>query len=903
MDSKKRMYYYDQKYILMDDVDESKRFDQNYDEFYNSRDSKSNFYQSNISQNNMKNLMSSGENYNSQNIPIQNSHDQTLPNQVQNSHVDLDNQQNQTSNLLSEALISALKDQYQKTKGYMEHNPEVLLAYVQEYKSFVKKGLKIPYRIYPFLGFSDSDIYFSLKYYFDELMKTKEKMRLTNSSRLIVNKFRTKFSKETLKRLYPFLKDEEAEKQEKNLYHLDKFVERLVYHFFNVRKEFTLANDENALFEFWQTISEEEKEKMALKWSKGENNLYAELMGFFSEDATIMRLCMIFKSICGYWCIHPRPLHDHWVKIPIQEKYLKGLAKFDTDTLYKLMHDKYVKKSTEQKEKELKDKELEKTRELEKTKPDHEKFQRLKKKLKSLAKPKDRWRAGRAMIHLRKTFKYDNILRKMIKIEFQENRRFKYPHEYAVYDSDEERRIIFKNSLEKGIKKENEEEIRNMIEQTKFKDDKQKRDDERDLREILEEDAKLDKYLKKMCIAYWRIRKAEFEGTKETKELPDHFLTKMYHHMVKAHKHSTKRRFPRVVYGGLKKKSRFSNYPKELKYYFKRLMNRMQINKKGEFVFARNDNMSFWAPSLSNQCKIHRNNCPLYCSNNTQNRDILDQRKKNFNHVFNPGTKLEEGERLNVWKRKDSTIKDTKSRIFLLNSEVEHCTFEPKINKKEDDMRLLSSEDIINKRISNKQWVDNMGGNFSKFPILFKEGIVKRANIHFQSGNFTECLRLLETAFELDPIRAKFDAKFKVIYEKRLEEESKKGKKKDDDPFERFGGMDKKKHIEKDIFSNPKNNEVCYQVFCMLKDIDEYKGGLKKEAKKIKEEIKLIKDGKKDKSILENHSKQLLEQSTLIMKSHDSFNKLQTIQKTMHTINFVKDKYFKFFKTLMCPLK
>ena len=73
----------------------------------------------------------------------------------------------------------------------------------------------------------------------------------------------------------------------------------------------------------------EDKEKKNLIWEKGENNLYAELMGFFSEDAVAERLYELFQNICGYKTYDTRPLHDYWVSLKLQDKYLKGLNKLN----------------------------------------------------------------------------------------------------------------------------------------------------------------------------------------------------------------------------------------------------------------------------------------------------------------------------------------------------------------------------------------------------------------------------------------------------------------------------------------------------------------------------------------------------------------------------------------------
>lgn len=73
---------------------------------------------------------------------------------------------------------------------------------------------------------------------------------------------------------------------------------------------------------------------------------------------------------------------------------------------------------------------------LERHKRNKDEYKKLMKRVRDLAKPKDKWSTGRVMLNLKKQFAYDNILNKMIKLEFKENKRFKYPEEYALYDSE-----------------------------------------------------------------------------------------------------------------------------------------------------------------------------------------------------------------------------------------------------------------------------------------------------------------------------------------------------------------------------------------------------------------------------------------------------------------------------------
>ena len=141
---------------------------------------------------------------------------------------------------------------------------------------------------------------------------------------------------------------------------------------------------------------------------------------------------------------------------------------------------------------------------------------------------------------------------------------------------------------------------------------------------------------------------------------------------------------------------------------------------------------------------------------------------------------LTDEERLHLWKRKD--IQEEKAKIFLCLDEVEHCTFQPNINKKEGEIHL-QLEDLIKKRMSNKVWVDKMGSNFSgRFPLIHKEGIMKQAKVLYSNGSFKQALHLLEQNFNIDFIKMHFynknlnEAERAKAMEKLLESQKQKQK-------------------------------------------------------------------------------------------------------------------------------
>jgi len=222
----------------------------------------------------------------------------------------------------------------------------------------------------------------------------------------------------------------------------------------------------------------------------------------------------------------------------------------------------------------------------------------------------------------------------------------------------------------------------------------------------------------------------------------------------------------------------------------------------------------------------------------------------------------------------------------LCLDEVEHCTFQPNINKKEGETQI-SSEDMIKKRASNKVWVDKMGSNFSgRFPLIYKEGILKQAKVHYFNGQFKQALQLLEQNFNIDFIKMHFynknlpEAERAKAIEKLLEKQKQK-QKEIKGQFSSNYDDELKKKIEPENTKNPKSLHIMEQVFYIVKDIEDYKDEKKREKKKLENELKLI----------EQAQKEVKEE----VKGSET--------KTNPHATYIKDKYAKFFKTMMCPLK
>jgi len=83
-------------------------------------------------------------------------------------------------------------------------------------------------------------------------------------------------------------------------------------------------------------------------------------------------------------------------------------------------------------------------------------------------------------------------------------------------------------------------------------------------------------------------------------------------------------------------------------------------------------------------------------------------------------------------------------------SDVKECTFRPYVNHKGK------------KAYSLDEWVEKMGANFEKgFPMVFKMGIFRKAQIAFNRREYLDSYKLLFENFNLLKIKEYFDESFK----------------------------------------------------------------------------------------------------------------------------------------------
>ena len=838
------------------------------------------------------------------NVGMSTNYQQFYPNNP-NSNSQTQNQMTQQKWKKLEELVEKLYDYYYTTKGFFQNDPKMLFDFYYEYKKRFMKGIRITERILELMYYKEEDVQNCISYFLNNIKnrfkntsynnfsstmgntKVKRSVSMTRTGETnINNKYSKKFTKETLRRLYP--KQIEVEQRERDKLNCDDFYgffQKLLSSYY--KEKGRLTNNKDELINYWKDIPN--KRRKGLEWENGEKDLIEETELFFNDENIIQRISDIFYKHTKFRTYHPRPLHDFWeYNLTEEDRYYNGLNKHSKDDLYTLLNKYYEqlieenKKKMENLEKEKREQELkeqnERKREILETKEEREK------NIDRLSVPKNRYETGLAMLALQKDFKYDNIIKKMIKNEFKDNKIFKFPEEYAVRDEDEQN-LLFKHQS-KGVKKnENEERIKEQIEEA-YDDYNVKRDANIGKRKKLaEEKRKLFNFIKEKVKEYYKRMSNRLKKDKNSIESINLFLNNMYKEMSRKHRNATRLYFkaPRcqVLKKAYKYKKNHNFYPRKLKYYFFRLLRRIGRDPTGKIVFAKNDLLPFWGPSLSNNCKIHGNNCPMYCCLNTHNDMIKELRNNNFNSNFNLKNKkknLIEKETLNLWKRPD--VRKAKEKIFMCFEDAEHCTFEKK-KKKKDKNESLTKEELIKSRLNNMEWVKDMGKHFTKVRnTIYKEGILKRAKILFADGRYKRTIELLKKAFDLKAIR---------LYKKYGEYRPKPKENENNQEIKPRFAFDKKDNEDEpvEIFTNEKNKLINY-IYFMLKTIDEYKKRQKKQTKKLEEEIEMIEYNKKFTTNKNVNTKEV------------NCDEKYSDKNPQYT--FIKEKYFN-YKTKMCPLK
>ena len=851
------------------------------------------------------------------------------------------------SRIQLEKEVENIYDYYYMTKGYFQNDPEQLFEFYLEFKKKYQNGKRVPSRIGPLMLYKDDDVEKCIQ---DFLMHVKDRFKLSNVSTDLNTKCKRSMSmkkgfttnikntyinkiseKELINRLYV---NPKPEQKILNCENFDKFFEKLVLSYYKKNNKFT--NRKNLLIDYYKSLPNKEENNM--EWENGEKDFIENIELFFTDEEIVARLSEIYYKHNHLWTYHPTILHNYWQhNMKRVDKYTKGLYKYGKDQFYLVLQQIYQQKEDQRKFDRDNQEEEEKNRriqeEIDYKNHIRETQEERERKINELAKPKDKYKTGRVMLGLKDQFKYDNIIKKMIKNEFKDNKLFKFPEEYAIRDEEEQKDTLFKLNLNKEIKKDpNNDKIKEQIEEAYDKYEEKKRNDEPIKQKKQMEKKALFDFIKNKVKEYYKNMAKRLIKDENGIESINLFLNNVYKEMSKKYKNATRLYFKHPRCEVLKKTYKYKKihtyYPKKLKFYFFRLLRRIGTDEKGNIVFAKNENIPFWSPSLSNKCKIHGNNCPIYCCYNTHNDMIKESREKNFNSNFNIKKckkKLEEKENLNLWKRPE--LQKQKQQIFMCFDDAEHCTFEPKLSK---TAYQLEKDALIESRLNNDKWVNEMGKNFTTVRgTIYKEGILKKAKVLFSEGKYDDTIKLLEKAFDLDVFKA-YKPKFLLSEgetnqlsqlnkkpeekkeedkegekkEEKKEGEQKEGEKKEEEKKEGEKKEENKKEdksnnivmpgFRKNIdlskptenFKNEKNTQLLDEIYFMLETIKEYKKRQKLQSKKLKEELNLI-----------EHEKGLSGKKIIKSKEIDSKEKYDPQKNIQY--NLMKQKYFN-IKDTMC---
>jgi len=370
--------------------------------------------------------------------------------QMQNQNVVL--QLTEESRIQLEKEVENLYDYYYLTKGYFQNDPSQLFNFFLDFRKKYQRGVKVPTRIQHLMLYRDVDIQKSIE---DFLNHVKDRFKLSNAStaqntkckrsmsakkgfdNTIKNTYIDKVSeKELIERLYV---NPNPEQKKLNCENFAKFFEKLVLSYYKANHKFT--NRKNLLIDYYKSLPDKEENNM--EWENGEKDFIENIELFFNDEEIVARLSEIYYKHNHLWTYHPTILHNYWQhNMRRVDKYTKGLYKYGKDQFYLVLEQIYKQKEDQRKFEKDNEAEEEKNRKIQEE-IDYRNYIRetqeeREKKINELAKPKDKYRAGRVMEGLKKQFKYDNIIKKMIKNEFKDNKLFKFPEEYAIRDEEEQ---------------------------------------------------------------------------------------------------------------------------------------------------------------------------------------------------------------------------------------------------------------------------------------------------------------------------------------------------------------------------------------------------------------------------------------------------------------------------------
>ena len=378
------------------------------------------------------------------------------------------------------------------------------------------------------------------------------------------------------------------------------------------------------------------------------------------------------------------------------------------------------------------------------------------KRLSELAKPKDKWKRLRILMDLKKKFRHDITLEKMIKEELKDNRVFKYPEEYDLYDDQEDK--LCKHMGEKEMKKVDLGKGKTLREKFKALDDKDLYYLRKEINKQRAEEREMEKFLIEKALEYLEMKKRRLEGQIVTVK---EFVSKVYHEIAEQYRDIVVNRFPHITYGQDPESKTFKkSYPLNFKAYFFKLVRSYFAEKKG-LKRVKNPAPAFLIPSGRSKCLIHEGiPCPESCTYATFNKKVVLRTQRLKRYFKDPNTF-----RSRVWRRRD--FNSALNKVLMLNSEVENCVFEPEAGSMSRTIALaLKANQNLRKdglldEADPEEFVKKLGQNFEKsHPEVYKLGVLKRAKLMAKEGKFEDALKRLYEGFNVESIKKRYDPKY-----------------------------------------------------------------------------------------------------------------------------------------------
>lgn len=441
-------------------------------------------------------------------------------------------------------------------------------------------------------------------------------------------------------------------------------------------------------------------------------------------------------------------------------------------------------------------------------------------------------------------FPHDLVLKRMIKDEFKENRIFKYPEEYEIYDDEEEvkRKMpkipVLTHEQRKDKEEETEEKqklalekflVRESIrEEQKKMIESQKKAEMKQFKTAFK--GEVERYIEE---AKNRLTQKRDKGQKAT-------LAEIYNRLKTDHPNIMEELYPNPMYG-IKKGTMAEklSFPQKFKLDFYEKFRKLK--KKGRAVSTRP--AYFVPPGISH---------------NTHNAKIeLGENLMKKHEKPRPGVKTR------VWKRDDYTA--AKKEILMIGDDAENCTFEPNAGSQNLHMKKILDtfpelqRDGYDQEKGLKEFVSKFGDKFSvSNPEIYKSGILKSAQSFYNAGELGDAWRKLKEGFNVESIKKYFDPHYhkKVEIKKKKMEEKKKliaeGKLKEDikDNMEE---PEEQRKMREEQFEKPKLLPILQEAYQLISEME----GIEKKAKlentkfmkiikeksvKKKQEIKSIKE-------------------------------------------------------------